>query len=334
MFISPIAPIILILITSGLLVTTSQTESAAEATRRIFRQLDRDASWELVATVPLRFNAHHPQGMVRVGEDLFLSAVEVTRATRSWQRPAGRFDRDEGAGIGHLFRFNMRGELLADLRIGEGSIYHPGGIDYDGRHIWIPVAEYRPNSRSIIYRVEPAGLRVEEVCRFDDHLGGIVHQTEKRRLAGLSWGARRLYWLNGCRLRSESTATARLINPSFYIDYQDCHYLGQGEILCGGLRRYFDRLRNSGLSLGGLELVDIATARPIHQIPVDIWSESGHPLTRNPFWIEPQASGESLRGFFIPDDGESALLVYDIRPVRRPDAPQRAATGKPGRVIR
>ena len=32
-------------------------------------------------------------------------------------------------------------------------MYHPGGIDYDGRHIWVPVAEYRPNSRSIIYRV-------------------------------------------------------------------------------------------------------------------------------------------------------------------------------------
>ena len=34
-------------------------------------------------------------------------------------------------------------------------MYHPGGIDYDGRHIWVSVAEYRPNSRSIVYRIDP-----------------------------------------------------------------------------------------------------------------------------------------------------------------------------------
>jgi len=25
-------------------------------------------------------------------------------------------------------------------------VYHPGGIDFDGVNIWVPVAEYRPDS--------------------------------------------------------------------------------------------------------------------------------------------------------------------------------------------
>ena len=64
-------------------------------------------------------------------------------------------------GAGHLFRFDEKGDLLADVPLGEGAIYHPGGIDYDGRHIWVPVAEYRPNSNPIIYRVDPTTMEPE-----------------------------------------------------------------------------------------------------------------------------------------------------------------------------
>ena len=41
-------------------------------------------------------------------------------------------------------------------------MYHPGGIDYDGEYIWGPVAEYRPNSESIIYKVDAETLKVEK----------------------------------------------------------------------------------------------------------------------------------------------------------------------------
>jgi hypothetical protein len=81
---------------------------------------------------------------------------------------------------------------LADLPLGEGSIYHPGGIDYDGRHIW-PVAEYRPNSRSIVYRVNPETMKATEILRFGDHIGALVHDTDDNTLHGVSWGSRRFY---------------------------------------------------------------------------------------------------------------------------------------------
>ena len=45
------------------------------------------------------------------------------------------------------------GNLVADLPLTEGAMYHPGGVDYDGRDIWVPLAEYRPDSHAIVYRV-------------------------------------------------------------------------------------------------------------------------------------------------------------------------------------
>src|SRR5216683_7689659 len=110
--------------------------SAAPAdTRSILAErvtkLTRASSWTLVASVPIKFRTFHPQGMVKIGETLFVSSVD------------GR--RDAAEGVGHLFKIDMAGALVADLRLGEGAIFHPGGIDYDGTYIWVSVAEYRPD---------------------------------------------------------------------------------------------------------------------------------------------------------------------------------------------
>src|SRR5580765_2375624 len=137
--------------------------------------LTRSSSWTLVASVPMAFKTFHPQGMVKIGETLFVSAVEVRIAPQRFAQPVGGYDRDPGSGVGHLFKIDMRGNLLADLTLGEGTMYHPGGIDYDGRDIWVPVSEYRPGSRAIIYRVAPDTMKATEVFRFADHIGGIVH---------------------------------------------------------------------------------------------------------------------------------------------------------------
>ena len=157
------------------------------------RQLTRDSSWKLVASVPIKFTTHHPQGMVKIGDTLFVSSVEIKVRTRRLATPIDGYDRDTGEGVGHLFKIDLQGNLLADLVLGEGSIYHPGGIDYDGRHIWVPVAEYRPNSRSIVYRVDPDTMKASEVFRFADHIGALVHDTDDRTLHGISWGSRRFY---------------------------------------------------------------------------------------------------------------------------------------------
>ena len=105
--------------------------------------LTRESSWTLVSSTPVKFQTFHPQGMVRVGDALFVSSVEVSVRTKRVAQPVGGYDRDTGEGVGHLFKMDLQGNLVSAIRLGEGSIYHPGGIDYDGTSVWVPVAEYR-----------------------------------------------------------------------------------------------------------------------------------------------------------------------------------------------
>jgi hypothetical protein len=252
--------------------------------------------------------------LVKIGDAFIVSAVEVTMPTQRFGSPVDGYDRSPGEGVGHLFKVDGQGRLIAQTTIGDGTIYHPGGIDFDGTHVWVPVAEYRPDSRSIVYRVDPVTLEATEVVRFADHIGGIVFDKDTRTLHGVSWGSRRFYrWPLAPDGRisnaGESPLSMRVLNPSHYVDYQDCAFAGRQRMLCTGLAD----IRQQGgpaISLGGLELVSLADGRPLHQVPVSLWTPSGRPMTQNPSWFEPTTTG--MRAYFMPDDDESILYVYDV----------------------
>ena len=278
-------------------------------------KLTRASTWKLVRRIPLAFPTHHPQGMVKIGETFYVSSVEVTVPTKRFTAPQGAYDRDEGRGIGHLFKVSAAGLLVAGTRLGEGAIYHPGGIDYDGASIWVAVAEYRPDSRSIVYRIDPATLTAKEVFRWADHLGAVVHDTEARELHGVSWGSRRVYrWRmdRGGRVRDAAEPPERLrtMNPAHYVDYQDCKYAGRRRMLCTGVAELRPTSATQPFRLGGLELVDLRTGRPLHQVPIPLWTSTGLDMTHNPSWFERTATG--IRGYFMPEDDSSAIYVYDV----------------------
>jgi Family of unknown function (DUF6454) len=279
------------------------------------RLLTRDSAWKLIASVPIKFTTHHPQGMVKIGNALFVSSVEIKVRTRRLPQPSGGYDRDAGEGTGHLFKIDLEGNLVGDLRLGEGAIYHPGGLDYDGRHIWVPVAEYRPNSRSIVYRVDPETMKATEVFRFADHLGAIVVNSDDNALHGMSWGSRRFYrWTLDADGRvtnaDASPASLRTLNPSHYVDYQDCKYAGDRSMLCTGVTELRPTAEGPPFRLGGIDLVSLRDGRPLHQVPVLLWTPDGIDMTHNPVWIEPSATG--LRAYFMPEDDRSTLYVYEV----------------------
>jgi hypothetical protein len=281
---------------AAVLVVAAVTAAAAIDDRRALAErvtrLTRESSWTLVASVPMAFRTFHPQGMVRIGDTFFISSVEVR-------------NREAGEGVGHLFKVDRSGKLIEDLRLGEGSVYHPGGMDYDGKDLWVPVAEYRPDSRSIIYRVRPDTLRATPAFRVDDHIGAIVHDTDADTLHGVSWGSRRFYrWTsNGERVRIA-------INPSHYIDYQDCKYAALHRMVCTGVTELRQgKNRTPPFRLGGIDLLDLADGRPIHQVPLLLWTPSGLDMTHNPVWLE--ATGTGLRGYFMPEDDASTVFVYE-----------------------
>jgi hypothetical protein len=294
------------------LAATADDPKSVVATRVM--ALTRTSTWTLVSATPVGFDTHHPQGMVKVGDALFVSSVEVTTPTKRFPQPVDGLDRDAGAGVGHLFKMTLDGRRLAGIVLGEGAIYHPGGLDYDGAHLWVAVAEYRPDSRSIVYRIDPDTLQRVEMLRVADHLGALVHDVESRALYGVSWGSRRFYrWTLDTRgavtNASAPLESIRTLNPSHYVDYQDCKAAGPRRMLCSGVTES-RTATGAPFSLGGLDLVSLDDLRPVHQIPLLLWTPSGVSLARNPVFLAPTATG--LRGYFMPEDNRSTLYVYDV----------------------
>ncbi|HTH01446.1 MAG TPA: DUF6454 family protein [Vicinamibacterales bacterium] len=278
-------------------------------------KLTRDAVWKPVTSIAVGFPTYHPQGMVKIGDTFYVTSVEIKVPTTRFPKPVDGYDRDPGQGIGHLFKIDRTGKLLADLPLGEGTMYHPGGIDYDGTNIWIPVAEYRPDSRSIIYRVDPARMQAAEALRFADHIGAIVHNTDDNTLHGVSWGSRRFYrWTLDTQGKVTNADVPpdklRVMNLSHYVDYQDCKYAGGRRMLCSGVTELRQRPDAPPFRLGGLELIDLSGGRPLHQVPVLLWTADGVDMMHNPVWIEPSATG--LRGYFMPEDNTSTIYIYDV----------------------
>jgi len=278
-------------------------------------KLTRDSSWKPVASVPIKFTTHHPQGMVKIGDTFFVSSVEIKVPARRLTNPVDGYDRDTGDGVGHLFKIDMTGKLIADVTLGQATMYHPGGLDYDGQSIWVPVAEYRPNSRSIVYRVDPKTMKPTEMFRFADHIGAIVHNTDDHTLHGVSWGSRRFYrWTLGSDGRVTNADAPpeklRTLNTSHYLDYQDCKYVGRRRMLCTGVTEMRQTPEAPVFRLGGMDLVDLADGRPVHQVPVLLWTAGGMDMTHNPVWID--ASPTGLRGYFMPEDDTSTLYIYDV----------------------
>lgn len=288
--------------------------------------LTRDSSWTPAGTIPIKFPTFHPQGMVRIGDIFIVSSVEVTVPTHRFAKPADGYDRDTGEGVGHLFKIDKSGNLVGEVKVGEGSIYHPGGLDFDGRNVWVPVAEYRPNSRSILYRLDPDTMKLTEVVRVPDHIGALVHDTDSNTLHGVTWGSRRFYrWtLDGNGRVTNAGNPVRTINASHYVDYQDCKYAGAHRMLCTGVTEIRRPEDPSVFRLGGMDLVNLEDGRPLHQVPVLLWTAGGLDMTHNPVWIEGTKSG--LRGYFMPEDNTSTLYIYDVTtqqpspsvPTRRP----------------
>jgi hypothetical protein len=293
---------------------TAQTMPSLLSTR--LKSLTGSTTWTKVGETKLNFKAYHPQGMVRIGDLFYVSTVEIIQYPVKFPQPVGGYDRDVGLGKGHILKFDLNGNLLTDLPIGEGAVYHPGGMDFDGQNLWVPTAEYRPDSQASIYKVDPVTMKATKLFSYQDHIGGLSRNTDTNTLHGVSWGSRRFYKFaldsaqSGSADASIPPADLRKVNHEFYIDYQDNQYLGGNEMLFTGLNTYQVKPTDPGFFLGGLEIVNLDTGYAVHQIPIKLWSPvTGRAMTNNPTWFELTQNG--VRGYFIPDDDDVSMYIYE-----------------------
>lgn len=263
---------------------------------KAFLETTRTTEWRELDRIPLRFDTHHPQGFALVGDKIFLSTVEIIEPPERYPEPVHGYDRSPGRGVGHVLVLDRSGELLEDITIGEGTVYHPGGIDFDGTSVWVPVAEYRPDSKAIVYRLDPDTYQVTEEFRVDDHVGGVVRDQVTGEVHGVSWGSRTMYtWTPNGRQLAEQP------NNDHFLDYQDCAYVGWRKQLCSGVTG-LPTSDGGSYELGGLVLRELRDGRIVHQLPIPLFSSAGHVLTRNPVALE--VVDGRLRMLAAPDDGE------------------------------
>lgn len=148
--------------------------------------------------IRLEGETHHVQGIALAGSRMLVTSVE---------RQAGR---------GWLMEFDGAGKRLRAVEIQNGSMIHPGGIDIDDVSVWIPVAEYKPKSRSRIERRSIETFELLSAFEVPDHIGAVALGTD--RLYLVNWDARQFYEysLDGTLIRVRD-------NPTGY-RFQDLKY--------------------------------------------------------------------------------------------------------------
>jgi hypothetical protein len=225
---------------------------------------------KLESQVPLKFATYHVQGLEVTEKFYFVTSVD-TKNKRAW---LFKIDREDA-------------RLITRKELTDGALIHPGGLQYDGHLLWVPNAEYRRLSRTVIYGFKPDTLEIRNSFEVDDHIGAVASDG-KNLIYGVNWDALNFYtWdIKGRQLNKVNSPTS--------MAYQDIKYFA-GKLLCGG--------HNGDVSV--VDIIDPESWTLIKRVdlPKDKWRSR---LTR-----EGMAFDESL--YFLPDDGpDSRVLKFTI----------------------
>jgi len=301
---------------------SSETELIIE----IFSALTRSTKWKTVEEIEFEGSTFEPEGIVRLGPDRYVvSAGEYTMRPDKYPfGPINGTDRTTGEGFAHLIVFDGQGRRVADATLtppGETE-YHNGGIDYDGMYIWATLSEYRPNSTATLVRIDPSTLEPEKILRIRDHQGGVVHDLTTGHLATLNWGSRAAsLWHLGYKaaaLPGFTSPRARVVNPSHWIDYQDCKYLGHSKtydfralMICSGIADIGgEEGQQEKVRVGGVAIVDVLSMIPLVQVPIPMVTRDGTAMTKNPFDVA--VVDGRMRFYFLPEEEHSTLYVFEV----------------------
>lgn len=225
---------------------------------------------ELIRQVPLKFSTYHVQGLDITEQFYFVTSVD-TEQNRDW-----------------LFKIDRKNaSLISKKELTDGALIHPGGLQYDGRFLWVPNAEYKRQSRTMVYGLDPDTLEIRTSFPVDDHIGAVASDG-KNLLYGVNWDALHFYtWdIDGRKLNKVDSPTS--------MAYQDIKYFA-GKLLCSGHKD----------DVSAVDIIDTENWTLIKRfdLPKDKWKST---LTR-----EGMAFDGNL--YFLPDDGpDSRILIFDL----------------------
>ncbi len=227
-------------------------------------------SLEPLPTLELKGRTFHVQGIDLDDERLWVTSVE------------------KAASKGYLHVFNLKsGEEIRTVEIQAGAKIHPGGMAADADSLWIPVAEYRAKSASVIQRRDKNTLELLFQFEVADHIGCLAADDSK--LIGGNWDSRELYYWDkqGKLLERKSNPTGNR--------FQDLKLVG-GELVGSG------SLQATGGTVDWLDPKTLALRRRI----------SGGKTDRGVSYMH---EGMAIRGgvlYLLPEDGPSRLFAFRL----------------------
>ena len=218
---------------------------------------------------------------------------------------------------GYLHEFDRAtGKFMRRLELTDGARYHPGGFSISGHSIWVPVAEYRPDSSAVIEEIDADSLQVRRKIHVADHLGCVA--VGNGNLVAGNWDSKRLYIFD----QADGRPMRVVRNPS-KTRYQDMKFI-DGKLVAGGLL--------TGQS-GAIDWIAYPSMRLLRSLrtgatePTRLFSEA-RPYT---------GEGMTLRGrdlYVLPEDGPSRLFHFrldaDTNPANANPANASLANAGPG----
>ena len=251
----------------------------------------------LVRTVTLGGVLDHPQGITASADGATWFVTSVLRK--------------EQKGLLVAFRASDGG-LVQRVEVQDGPRYHPGGLGRLGDTLWLPVAEYRRASTSVIQGRDAKTLAVRSSFPVADHIGAVA--ATSGALIGCNWDARTFYeWtFDGRQTQAvEHDGSAR---------YQDLQWTSDG-LLAGGPDRRPGRRRPARVAVPRPEGAHRGRAK----------SDRGIVLTAEGMAV---SGGELL---LMPEDDPSRVFVHtwagatvsETAPTPSPNEPEKSLFKRP-----
>jgi hypothetical protein len=218
----------------------------------------------------LQGKTNHVQGIDTDGVNLWLTSV------------------DSAEHKGYLREFKLEdGRQIRSIELQDGPRFHPGGINADAESIWIPVAEYRPNSSAVIQKRNKKTFALELQFAVPDHIGCVAVTPEF--VIGGNWDSRDFYFWDhqGRLIRKVTSETGN--------SYQDMKFRSDGIVASGGLR---DRS-------GAIDWLEFPSMHLMRRV-IAGKTDRGASLTREAM----TTFQEQL--WLLPEDNQSRLFVFPL----------------------
>lgn len=216
----------------------------------------------------LKGTLYHVQGIALDREHIWVTSV----------------DAEKKRGYLHQFsRATYQFERRVDVT--EGVAFHPGGFSVSGDSIWVPVAEYRPNSSAVLLELDKRTLKVKGRIKVADHLG-CAAVTPDGLVAG-NWGSRRLYVFD------RKGRQRRVIENASLNQYQDIKF-ADGMLVASG---------NLTQTTGAIDWYRWPAMKLVRSVRAGV-TDRGRVYTAEAMALE----GKDL--YLLPEDGPGRLFHF------------------------